>query len=388
MRPLAFWWVTNIPTPYRNFNFERMHALLPKRGIDFRVLYMAWSEPRRTWQFSRDDLRYPSHVYAGIHRALAGVPMHLNPGLLFDLRRTLVDAVMVGGYSSPTHLMAPFSLHPRTASILGVETNLESEGRSHGPARWLKRRIIEKYDAYLVPQQRSRDFLVSISAKAATRPFLDFPNQVDPAVFREGVDAVRPRRMLVRQQLGVADDQQLWICPARLAPEKGLGPFLASLEGIRGVRLVVAGDGPLLSQLEGTARARGVPVSFPGNVKQEQMVELYAAADVFVLPSLADPSPLSTIEACAAGLPLLVSPRVGNFADVLDPGKNGWSLRMEPQADRVLLAEVAATRFEVLRQMGAHSRQKFGLRFDPDTCIDRLADDIVALVERKQRELG
>jgi glycosyltransferase involved in cell wall biosynthesis len=273
--------------------------------------------------------------------------------------------------------------HPKTASILGVETNLESEGRSRGAARWVKRQVIDRYDAYLVPQARSRDFVVSLSPRAATRPFLDFPNQVDPAVFRDGVDAARPRAEAVRRRFELGTEQ-LWVCPARLAPEKGLAPFLAAMRGLAGVRLVVAGDGPLRGELERQARASALPVTFVGNLAQAEMVELYAAADVFVLPSLSDPSPLSTIEACAAGLPLILSPRVGNFADVLEPGVNGWGLGLDEARDRALLAEVAGTPRAALRERGARSRLKFAARFDPDVCIGRLADDVVALVERKR----
>ncbi|MDP1921615.1 MAG: glycosyltransferase family 4 protein [Myxococcales bacterium] len=383
--PLRFWWVTNIPTPYRNFTFERMHALLPAHGIDFRVLYMAWSEPRRTWRFTAADLKYPAKVYGGFHRPLRGVPMHLNPELLFDLRRNPVDAVMVGGYSSPSHALAAFVTHPRTATILGVETNPASEVRSSGPARWLKHHVMARYDAYLVPQQSSRDFVVSVTPKAATRTFFDFPNLIDPAVFRDRVEARRADRDGIREKLGVTSGQQLWLCPARLAPEKGIAPFLETMKGLTGVRLVIAGDGPLRGALEEQVREASLPVTLFGNATQDQMVELYAAADLFVLPSLGDPSPLSTIEATAAGLPLVLSPRIGNATDVLDVDRNGWALRLEARQDAELLRRVASTSLAQLREMGRRSLDRFHQRFDPDTCIVRLAADVTSLVERKQR---
>ncbi|MBI5547344.1 MAG: glycosyltransferase family 4 protein, partial [Deltaproteobacteria bacterium] len=304
---IRFWWVTNIPTPYRNFTFERMHALLPGLGIDFRVLFMSWTEPRRTWRFTRDDLRFPALVYRGVHPTVAGVFLHFNPGLLFDLRRGAPDAVMIGGYSSPTHALAAFSAHSRTATILGVETNPESEHRRRGPARWLKRAVMSRYDAYLVPQSRSRDFVVSLVPEAARRPFLDFPNLIDPAVFRDGVATARSRRLSLRERLGVKQDDQLWFLPARPSPEKGIGPFLDSLRGLQGVRLVIAGDGPLRGELERRIVAEALPAVFFGDATQAEMVDLYAAADLFVLPSIQDASPLTAIEASAAGLPLLLS---------------------------------------------------------------------------------
>jgi glycosyltransferase involved in cell wall biosynthesis len=87
----------------------------------------------------------------------------------------------------------------------------------------------------------------------------------------------------------------------------------------------------------------GSPVELVGQKTETEMVRLYAAADLFVLPSLIDPSPLSPIEACAAQLPLLASRRIGNYDDVLEDGTNGWGFDADhPETQRERIAQIAA----------------------------------------------
>lgn len=54
------------------------------------------------------------------------------------------------------------------------------------------------------------------------------------------------------------------------------------------------------------------------------MIALYAMSDVFLLPSLSDPNPLSCIEALWAGLPMLISCHCGNYPEVVRLGENGY----------------------------------------------------------------
>ena len=54
------------------------------------------------------------------------------------------------------------------------------------------------------------------------------------------------------------------------------------------------------------------------------MIELYAAADLVLLPSLQEPWGLVVNEAFLCGVPVLCSSRAGCAADMLRPGENGW----------------------------------------------------------------
>ena len=70
-------------------------------------------------------------------------------------------------------------------------------------------------------------------------------------------------------------------------------------------RLVIIGEGPERSRLEGLARDVGVHVELPGWRDREQLKRLYAHADGFVLPSLREAFGIAALEARAAGLPVI-----------------------------------------------------------------------------------
>ena len=90
--------------------------------------------------------------------------------------------------------------------------------------------------------------------------------------------------------------------------------------------------------------------------QSKELIELYRAADLFVLPSRGDCMPQAVAEALAAGLPVVAS-RVGAISEMVTDGING---RLVPPGDPLALAAalqelVAAPERRV--QMGRSSRQ-------------------------------
>ncbi|MEO5365890.1 MAG: glycosyltransferase [Magnetococcus sp. WYHC-3] len=148
---------------------------------------------------------------------------------------------------------------------------------------------------------------------------------------------------------------------ARLAAVKNQMFLLECLAGMnRGdVRLLLVGDGPERAALESRAMALGIAprVIFTGRV--DDPLPWYHAMDLFVLPSLAEGTPLTVLEAMACALPILATP-VGGVVDLVAPGVTGqlipagdgqqWQRRMAEYADQPLLRSTqgAAGRRHVL----------------------------------------
>jgi UDP-glucose:(heptosyl)LPS alpha-1,3-glucosyltransferase len=86
----------------------------------------------------------------------------------------------------------------------------------------------------------------------------------------------------------------------------------------------------------GAGKRRGLPASartqFLGEVKGIR--ELMAAADVFVLPTIYDPFSNATLEAMAAGLPVITTDANG-FAEVMRPDADGEILRDPADVDGI-----------------------------------------------------
>ena len=134
--------------------------------------------------------------------------------------------------------------------------------------------------------------------------------------------------MSTRAKYGLGVSDRLALCPARLEPVKGLLGFLYSMpiDALKGWKLLIVGEGTEKAALEGAIEQRGLKdtVHIENYVDYKKMPSLYAAADLFVLPSIYDPNPLSVIEALHSGLPLLLSKQVGNYPEALLEGETGW----------------------------------------------------------------
>jgi glycosyltransferase involved in cell wall biosynthesis len=125
------------------------------------------------------------------------------------------------------------------------------------------------------------------------------------AMWSFGVDTnlFRPERAIATT-LPPDLPRPIFITVARVAVEKNLGAFLdLDLPGSK----MVVGDGPARAELQ----ARYPDVVFTGFKSGEELAALYAAADVFVFPSLTDTFGLVLLEASACGLPIAAFPVQG-----------------------------------------------------------------------------
>jgi glycosyltransferase involved in cell wall biosynthesis len=105
----------------------------------------------------------------------------------------------------------------------------------------------------------------------------------------------------------------IFLYVGRVAVEKNIEAFLAlDLPGSKWV----AGAGPALAGI----RARYPEVNFLGILEQQELAQVYAAADVFVFPSKTDTFGLVLLEAMACGLPVAAYPVTGPLDVIGDSG--------------------------------------------------------------------
>ncbi len=129
-----------------------------------------------------------------------------------------------------------------------------------------------------------------------------------------------------RERLGLAPDDVVFIYHGRLVEGKGLEQLtkaFASLTNPR-AKLVVVGDGPLRGELVNRLRAsiERKTARLVGRVPHDQVWSYLCAADVSVLPSRSEGSPLALFEAMAMGVPVLAADAPG-LRDFVRDGDNG-----------------------------------------------------------------
>lgn len=113
----------------------------------------------------------------------------------------------------------------------------------------------------------------------------------------------------------------------RLDPEKRVDELLravAMLPDDVPARLEVVGDGPKRAEWAALAVALGVEdrVNFRGHVTDDELLDAYANADVFCMPGVAELQSLVTLEAMAAGLPVVAADAMA-LPHLVRPGANG-----------------------------------------------------------------
>jgi glycosyltransferase involved in cell wall biosynthesis len=138
------------------------------------------------------------------------------------------------------------------------------------------------------------------------------PNSADSAIF---YPATPEQRAEARERLGLDDGKTNLLYVGRLDPMKGILQLLDVLHGLDkdSFRLVVIGEGPLREAV------RSHPfVKHLGRLEHRNLREYYIAADLFVLPSLSENSPMTVLEAKACGCPVLAS-AVGDNIYTLPP---------------------------------------------------------------------
>ena len=148
-----------------------------------------------------------------------------------------------------------------------------------------------------------------------------------------------PERGAFRADLGVGLDAILVGIVGRLVPIKAHCLFLDMASDVRllrnDVEFVIVGDGELWSSLHHQVAALGLQQSVHFAGWRRDLPAVYRDLDLVVCCSINEGTPVSVIEACAAGTPVLGTD-VGGMRYVISPGETGL---LVPSGDRTALTE-------------------------------------------------
>lgn len=147
------------------------------------------------------------------------------------------------------------------------------------------------------------------------------PNAVDTARFQPAdADA---RRARIRAQHGFDDQDVVLLFVGKEFRRKGLAPLIDALPHLPSQArvLVVGGDDQAPYRAQAAALGVGDRIVFAGH--SSDVEDYFQAGDVFVFPTLYEAFALVSLEAAAAGLPL-VTTRVNGTEDFVADGVNGF----------------------------------------------------------------
>ncbi len=377
-------------TPRSGIFVHRQAVWLAAAGAAVHVLALRPAPPRfPRWLLSRSWLRYYARRPAwprrpdGIPVTTVFYPRRWTPGedAVPAMGEALVRAVgrdprlhesdavyaqwLWPGGAAALALRAAFGM-PVAAIARGSE--MHDWHTAQPQSRPYVARVLGEADLLLANCEALREPAEALLPGAGARMAVVY-NGCDAEIFRPAADAAA--RAALRRELGIADDERLLVFCGALSERKGMPELAAAWRTFSSRhpawRLVLLGSGPRPAGL-------GECAICPGELPPAQVLRWLQAADGYVQPSRLEGLANATMEAMAAGLPVVTTATCGQTELVRpEPDGNGWLVPpQDPAALAAALAELAADP-ERARRRGEAARRTIVERFDPRVEAARLA---------------
>lgn len=165
-----------------------------------------------------------------------------------------------------------------------------------------------------------REYPVDPERVTVIHPGVSLPD--DARIYKEDV------RQAVRSELGIGANEPVIVFASMNFEIKGLDDMILTLAHLRqqniNFKLVVAGKGNV-HKYQKMAGNNGIAdsVFFTGVVTEKRLRDIYSAGDLYLMLSKFDTFGMVVLEAMAAGLPVMISSRVG-AKDLVREGENGF----------------------------------------------------------------
>jgi starch synthase (maltosyl-transferring) len=321
----------------------------------------------------RDDIHYRDHLPAGQPRYVLGARRMTR-----SVFRRLVEIMRAERPDIVHCFLNEANFWGRLAALKAKVPVILSSCRARMiELRYLifERWLSERAQLVLVNSLGIRDELVKLGRVRPERirvihNFIDFDH------FRVPTD---DERRAARARFDIPDGARVLVMPGRLSIQKHQVGLLLALS-----RLAKSGRLPAdvvvllpgrrsLAVVEALVRRIAARPELRGAVRitgtEANMRELYWASDLLVLFSLWEGLPNVALEACASGLPAILS-HAANLDGIVAPGDTGWEVptgRQQPLADA--MADALALPPERWRAMGRAGRERVIGLFRPERVL-------------------
>ena len=312
MQPIRVGFVINCPAPYRNAPLE---ILARNPALACKTFFCSKLEPIRNWRV--DALKFDHQYLKERFYVSNDKVVHTNFDIWPALKKFKPDVVITSGFN-PTFLFAYlYSRMHRVKHVAWTDGTAISETVLTVVHRAVRNHIYPRTAAFVGASNGSAD----LYRKYNTPPELFFKAPL--AADNERFFAVGP-----------VEKQYDFIFSGRFTEIKN--PFFA-IDVVKGVArklgrtmsIAFIGAGSMEAQMREAAAVDGVDAHFLGFAQQDELPKRYAASRVLLFPTLWDPWGVVANEACAAGVPVLVTPVAGAANELVVNEKNGFVLPLE-----------------------------------------------------------
>ncbi len=341
----------NEGAPYRIPLFEEISKI---PCVDLKVYFGRYRSSDRKWdanlscRFNYEILKEIDLVPRLFCFGLAEEPNPLNPQLLFKLLRSEFD-IFISGVPHYFGSMITFlvSRIRRKPFVLFLEdTDVEAGDMSSYAGRsgknllkalnyplillrfFMGQIILKHSDGYIVPGFATKEYVL----RRGVPVFKVFTacNAVDnDAIEKECIRSLRTGNAeKLRENLGIGNKKMI-LSVAYLTERKGLDYLIKACAKLNKEKkdfvLVIVGDGPDKQKLKNLCFESKIEARFTGYVSN--LVDYYAAADIFVMPTLHDVWGFVINEAMVCGCPIVTTYDCGAGRDLVKNGVNGYLVK-------------------------------------------------------------
>lgn len=173
--------------------------------------------------------------------------------------------------------------------------------------KYIVRGFLNDMDGVICPSEIVYDLLTCYKVTTEKRVI---PTGIDLAKF-ERPEITTDHIEDLRKKLAIDDSETMLLSLSRVSYEKNIQAVIAALPDVlkenATVKLVVAGDGPYLSDLKEQAESLGITDSiiFTGMIPPNETALYYKAADFFISASTSETQGLTYLESIASGTPII-----------------------------------------------------------------------------------
>jgi glycosyltransferase involved in cell wall biosynthesis len=256
----------------------------------------------------------------------------IAPQVWSEVRSGHYDVLWLHGHNYAANLIAFVA-----AKTVGLPVMMRGETHLDLPCsgtkavlrRLIMGRLYRSCDRLLAIGSANAEFYRAMGAP--DRKIFTVPYSVDNDRFIQAARLSDGQKAEVRKRYHIPLDRPAVLYAAKFTGRKRPGDLLQAARRLkahncRPYALVMAGSGELEQELRAFCAEHALDnVIFSGFINQSELPGLYAASDVFVLPSEDEPWGLAVNEAMCAGLPTVVSREVGCVRDLVRDGENGFT---------------------------------------------------------------
>jgi len=339
--------LTNFPSPYRVRFFDELGKYL-----DVTVLYSD-----RVEDITHRNAQWFEDGRGGFHpvqlRQTARIrDEFLCLDVIFWLNKKF-DAIVIGGYSSPTAILAMAYLRLRR-----IPFYMEVDGglirQDSRLKHFVKKSLVCMADRWLSTGYHTTRYLVHYGAREEKVQQYPFTSLYERDILQTVLSP--EEKEVLRQELGIGEKHMV-LAIGQFIHRKGFDVLMHAAKQVsKDVGIYIVGGEATEEYLKLREELGVSHVHFLGFQKKERLALMYKAADLFVLPTREDIWGLVINEALAYGLPTVTTDRCVAGLELIEDGVNGYVVPVEDA--EVLAEKINAVLSADLQQMGEASLRK------------------------------